>query len=154
MVNARTMRIRLLTLPSARRGRSVDIDQVLAAFEHSGLRVHPGKCHFLKRKVKYLGKIVSASGVTPDPCKITAIQNLLPPTTITGVRLFVGAVSYYRRWTQGFGNIAAPLHSLTRKDQKFVWTAVHQDAWETLKNLLSRLILLSLGVSVCDALPS
>ena len=49
------------------------------------LKVNAEKCEFVKEKVKVLGYIVSKNGILLDPAKITLINNMSPPNTITGV---------------------------------------------------------------------
>ncbi|KAL6455158.1 hypothetical protein MHYP_G00363990 [Metynnis hypsauchen] len=41
--------------------------------QQNGLKLKMSKCHFFQTKVKYLGHVVSASGVATDPEKITAV---------------------------------------------------------------------------------
>lgn len=51
-------------------------------------------------------------------------------------RSFLGLANYYRRFIKDFSKIAAPLNKLLRKDQKFVWTDICEQAFETLKAAL------------------
>ena len=48
------------------------LDLVLCCFKES-LKVKLGKCHFLQRKVDYLGHLVSAEGEETDPKKIALV---------------------------------------------------------------------------------
>ena len=50
------------------------LTNVLQALQQAGLTLKPSKCHFAQREVKYLGHIVSAAGVRPDPTKIEAVS--------------------------------------------------------------------------------
>ena len=58
------------------------------------------------------------------------------PTSITEVQKFLGLVSYYRRYTCQFADIAAPMYALTRKGASFVWTSECVQAFATLKDKL------------------
>ena len=53
------------------------------------------------------------------------------------MRGFVGLCSYYRRFLKDFATVAAPLHELTKKNAKFVWSDRAQDAFESLKMALT-----------------
>ena len=86
--------------------------------------------------MKFLGSLVSSSGIEPDPEKLSAIAEWPIPKTLTELRAFVALASYYRRHVEGFAGIARPLHDLTRKNQPFVWTEVQQKAFEELKRRL------------------
>ena len=79
------------------------------------------KCEFWLQEVKFLGYVVSASGVAVDPSKVEAMLDWKLPTTVTEVSSFMGLAGYYRRFIQDFSKIATPLTKLTRKSCAFVW---------------------------------
>ena len=66
-------------------GRTVEehLDNLKKVFERlreAGLRLKPKKCSFLRKEVEYLGHVVSANGVRPDPQKLSeyvTMHNLL-----------------------------------------------------------------------------
>jgi hypothetical protein len=45
--------------------------------------------------------------------------------------------SYYRRFIPNFSKIAKPITDLLKKEEKFVWNAERDEAFRTLKNLLT-----------------
>ena len=59
------------------------------------------------------------------------------PTNIREVRAFIGLASYYRRFVQDFATIAAPLHALTKGNQRLSWGEKEQEAFENLKAALT-----------------
>ena len=65
------------------------------------------------------------------------------PNTATEVRQFVGLASYYRKFIPSFASICKPLHKLTEKDAKLVWTNHCQNAFDTVKQLLTSAPVLS-----------
>ena len=75
-------------------------------------RLH--KCDFLKDRVDYLGFEVSSEGVHASPEKVKVVVEWLRPQTVHDVRSFLGFASYYRKFIQGFSQIARPLTYLTR----------------------------------------
>ena len=86
--------------------------KVLDRLHECGLKVSPEKCQFFCKSVKYLGHIVSESGVQTDPEKVSAVHNWIRPRNAKELRSFLGLTGYYRRFIEGYSKIAAPLHSL------------------------------------------
>jgi hypothetical protein len=82
------------------------------------------KCEFWLQKVSFLGHILIVEGVAMDPEKVTAVANWRRPTTVNEIRSFLGLASYYKRFIEGFSNIARLMTKLLQKDQKFDWTNV------------------------------
>ncbi|GJS72361.1 putative reverse transcriptase domain-containing protein [Tanacetum coccineum] len=58
--------------------------------------------------------------------------------------------SYYRRFIANLSKIAKPLTSLTQKNQKYVWGVEQEEAFQTLKNNLCDVPILSLPNGVED----
>ena len=100
------------------------------------MKLKPTKCHFVKEKVEYLGHLVSAKGLEPNPDKVRIVQEFPRPQSTTDVRSFLGIATYYRRFIPHFAQIAAPLNKLTSKNVKFFWDTDCQIAFDTLKQKL------------------
>lgn len=66
------------------------------------------KCMFAEPQVHYLGHVISATRVSVDNDKITAILDWPPPTTTTRLRGFLGLTGYYHRFVRNYASIAAP----------------------------------------------
>ena len=109
---------------------------VFDRFAQAGLKLNPGKCKLFQKRVKFLGSIVTEEGIYPDPEKVKAVRDWPVPTELRQVRAFVALASYYRRSMKDFAKIAKPLTTLTKKYEKFVWTAERQAAFEGLKECL------------------
>jgi len=66
-----------------------------------------------------LGHVVSSKSIAVDKAKADVIKKLPPPTSLKGVRSFLGHVSIYRRFIKYFSKIAKPLTRLLVKDWPF-----------------------------------
>nr|GEZ12550.1 Ty3/gypsy retrotransposon protein [Tanacetum cinerariifolium] len=100
------------------------------------------KCIFLVHKVQYLGHVISSNDVATDPEKIKTIQEWPKPTSITGLRGFLGA-GYYKRFVQGYAHIAAPLTDLLQHKQ-IQWNDGAEEAFQSLKTAMTTLPVLAL----------
>ena len=89
--------------------------------EHN-LKANPRKCEFFKPELKFLGHIVSVSGMRPDPAKVEAIMQWNTPRSMFELRSFLGMANYFRRYIRHYAKIAKPLTDLmqgeARSDQK------------------------------------
>ena len=117
----------------------------------------PYKCVWAQKEIKYLGHIVNASGVKPDPAKVKALDNWnIPPEcdkvdsnmsqlekstirkrTIHEVRRFLGFMNYFNRFIPKYAELAGPLHAQT-SDKAESWSAECTANWNTLRKLLSK----------------
>ena len=79
------------------------------------------KCEFWLTEVRFLGHVLSASGVSVDPEKVEAVMSWERPKSVFAIRSFLGLAGYYRRFIEDFSRIAAPMTRLTRKEVKFDW---------------------------------
>ena len=83
-----------------------------------------------------LGHRISAAGLKVDQAKVFIIKTLLPPTTVKGIRSFLGHAGFYRRFIIDFSKIARPLCRLLEKDTKFNFSAACQSSFEDIKSIL------------------
>lgn len=114
----------------------VHLTEVFTLIRKSGLKLSPAKCQFAKTSLKYLGHVVSKSGIQVDPAKISAIEKMQEPRTCRQVRSFVGTASYYRKFIPNFSTICAPLTNLTKKTVKFTWNDEHRESFNNIKSAL------------------
>ena len=95
---------------------------VFDRFRETGLKLKPCKCYFGQTKVNYLGHVITPEGLQSDPAKVKVVQEYPVPKIVKDVRAFMGLTNYYRKFIKGYARIASPLHELTKKGTKFVWT--------------------------------
>ncbi|KAL1254821.1 hypothetical protein QQF64_012882 [Cirrhinus molitorella] len=111
--------------------------KVFERLHQANLKLKPVKCCLFRRRVVYLGHIISEHGIATDPEKVRKICEWPQPMSVNEVRQFVGLASYYRRFVKDFATVAKPLHNLLRKHARFHWTSESQQAFDKLKELLT-----------------
>ncbi|WVZ84755.1 hypothetical protein U9M48_031746 [Paspalum notatum var. saurae] len=110
---------------------------VLARLREHKLYAKFSKCAFWLKEVSFLGHILSKKGVAVDPSKVKDVLNWKQPETVTEIRSFLGLAGYYRRFIKDFSKTAKPMTSLTKKNAKYVWSSNCEEAFQTLKKLLT-----------------
>ena len=106
---------------------------VLRALQKYSLKVKLEKCEFHKKRVKFLGSILSTSGIEMDESKVAAIKEWPVPKSVKELQSFLGFANFYRRFIERYSKITTPMTVLTRKDVVFQWNREANDAFEELK---------------------
>ena len=90
----------------------VRLHTVLERFVEHGLKLKPSKCNFFHTEISYLGHKISAAGIELGTESLKGITEIMPPTTYTQVRKFLGATGYFRHFIKGYAKIAKLLNDL------------------------------------------
>ena len=98
--------------------------------------VTKAKSKFAQTEIQYLGHIVNAQGIRPDPKKVSAVQSWPVPQNVHDVRSFLGLCNYFRKFIDHYSEKAVPLTNLTKKSVGWNWTGTCQDSFEKLKRSL------------------
>nr|CAN70203.1 hypothetical protein VITISV_010325 [Vitis vinifera] len=99
----------------------VNLEAVLHRCIEKDLVLNWEKCHFMVRQGIVLSHIISEKGIEVDKAKVELIAKLPSPTTVKGVRQFLGHAGFYRRFIKGFSSLSKPLCELLANDAKFIW---------------------------------
>ncbi|KAJ1132224.1 hypothetical protein NDU88_010551 [Pleurodeles waltl] len=106
---------------------------VLSKLKENHLFAKLEKCTFNVNKVDFLGYCLSPQGITMDVKKISAIADWPEPSSVKDIQKFLGFANFYRRFIAHFADIAAPITTLLRKGQRFLWTDEAAHAFQLLK---------------------
>ncbi|GJU80586.1 reverse transcriptase domain-containing protein [Tanacetum coccineum] len=119
-----------------------NLDKMLKRCEDTNLVLNWEKCHFMRREGIMLGHKISKFGIEVDRAKVDVIAKLRHPTTVKGVRSFLGHGGFYRRFIQDFSKIARPMTHLLEKETPFVFSKDCIDVFETLKKKFTEALIL------------
>ena len=87
--------------------------------------------------LKFAGCVVSASGITPDPDRISALVNFPTPSDQTSVRSFLGLCNQLAFFIPDYQHHTVSLRQLTGKGHSFLWLPEHQVEFDKLESILS-----------------
>ena len=111
-------------------------DVLCIAQEHS-LYFKPEKCIFHTTSMNYLGLVLKRNQTRMDPVKVAGVQAWPTPTTVKGVRSFLGFCNYYCSFIQDFSELALLLNALTKKGVEFQWSPEEQHTFDQLKRAIT-----------------
>ncbi|KAL4302128.1 hypothetical protein GQ457_10G011830 [Hibiscus cannabinus] len=113
-----------------------NLEKVLKRCKETNLVLNWEKCHFMVDEGIVLGHKISSKGMEVDKAKIEVISKLPPPTTVKGIRSFLGHAGFYRRFIEDFSKITKPLCSLLEQGRPFEFDKDCTKAFNLLKQKL------------------
>ena len=114
------------------------LSSVISQLQQKNVTVNQVKSVMLAKEVKFLGHLVSANGIKPDPAIATKILSCKPPRDRAELESFLGLVNFFGRMIPNFEKMVAPLHQLRRSGTPFVWTSAHQKAFDCTLSQLAK----------------
>lgn len=114
-----------------------NLGEVLSRFRKFGLKLKPTKCSLYREEVLFLGHVVGKDGVRANPSLVQDVEKWPVPQNLKELQAFLGLTNYYRRFVQGYADIARSLHNLTRKGVTYHWKAEQEVAFGALKKALT-----------------
>ncbi|GJS95376.1 reverse transcriptase domain-containing protein [Tanacetum coccineum] len=118
------------------------LDKMLKRCKDTNLLLNWEKCHFMVKEGIVLSHKILKSGIEVDREKVDVIAKLPPPTSVKGIRSFLGHVEVYRRFIQDFSKITRQMTHLLEKETPFIFLTECREAFETLKKKLTEVPLL------------
>ncbi|CAL2247463.1 unnamed protein product [Prunus armeniaca] len=110
---------------------------VLQRCQETNLILNWEKCQFMVKQGVVLGHVISSKGIEVDKAKIDIISNMAAPTSVKGVRSFLGHAGFYHRFIKDFSKITHPLCNLLAKDVVFHFDKDCMNAFNILKRELT-----------------
>ncbi|GJW06656.1 reverse transcriptase domain-containing protein [Tanacetum coccineum] len=114
-----------------------NLDKMLKRCKDTNLALNWEKSHFMVKEGIVLGHKISKKGNEVDKAKIDVISKLPHPTTVKGIRSFLGHAGFYRRFIKDFSKISRPMTHLLEKNTPFIFLEDCILAFQTLKQKLT-----------------
>ena len=117
------------------------VNEILSVLNKHRFTVSPTKCSIAQSTINYLGHTISAEGVTPLDDNIAPILSMPEPRTLKEANLFIGGLSFYRRFIKDFAKLAAPIYAVANKTKErrgeFQWGEKQRSAFQALKGAIT-----------------
>ncbi|XP_060543768.1 uncharacterized protein K02A2.6-like isoform X2 [Pantherophis guttatus] len=113
------------------------LKQVLRRFKEKGLRVRRDKCIIGVQEVEFLGYLIDGTGIHPTKAKVRAIHEAPAPKNKAELQAFLGLLNFYAVFLKQKATAAEPLHRLLGKAVPWRWGTEEENAFKTIKGLLS-----------------
>lgn len=93
-----------------------------------GLVINVDKCQLGRKEVKFLGYMITPTGVTTLKEKVDAINEFPLPSTVAKLRRFIALVNFYRRFVRNASDIQSPMLQYLKGNKKNDQTKIQWDA--------------------------
>nr|GEV79588.1 reverse transcriptase domain-containing protein [Tanacetum cinerariifolium] len=113
------------------------LERMLKRCEDTNLCLNWEKSHFMVKEGIVLGHKISKKRIEVDKAKVDVITKLPHPTTVKGIRSFLGHADFYRHFIKDFSKIARPMTRLLEKDTPFIFSRECVVSFQTLKRKLT-----------------
>ena len=88
----------------------------------------------MQSEIEYLGYLLTAEGIRPQPKKVNAMMRVQASNNHTQLKRVLGMINFYRDMWFNCLHILAPLNKLVEGNKKerrpWKWTDVEQKAFE------------------------
>ncbi|GAB0088390.1 hypothetical protein DMENIID0001_027950 [Sergentomyia squamirostris] len=116
--------------------------EVLGRMNHYNVKINVAKCKFFVDTLKFLGHIISAEGIKPNPEKLTALMDAPQPKNLKQLQAFLGLVNYYGKFIRDLASGLRPLYDLLKQENQdevgqLLWREEHTRCFDRCKKLLS-----------------
>ena len=95
------------------------LKRVLDRSKEYNLKLNRGKCEIKRTEVKYVGHLLTAEGVKPDPEKIRAVETMKKPENKQELLTFLGFIQYLGKFMPRMSDVSSSLRKLT--EDKVSW---------------------------------
>lgn len=120
-----------------------NLDAVLKRISQSGLTLNFQKSKIGTTSVKFLGHVVSSSGISPDDAKVQAIQKMQQPKTKKELQRFLGMIVYVAKFIPNLSNETTILRRLLSDKNEWIWESNEDACFVNLKKLVTSAPVLS-----------
>ena len=114
------------------------LEIVAERLKKAKLTISLEKSRFCKKKVIYLGYLLTEQGVSIDRSKLQPILDYARPKSVKDIRRLMGLAGFYQRFIHNYSQVTTPITDLLRKDKKkFSWSEETEAAFNKLKSVLT-----------------
>ena len=118
------------------------LEQVLERSRKVGLKLNRSKMKIITSQVPYIGHLLTANGLKPDPSKVRAVQQMPSPADKPALLRFFGMVNYMSKFIANLTDLTQPLRELLKKDVEWHWSERQEKAFQAIKGKLTSVAVL------------
>ena len=114
------------------------VSELFKRCDENGISLNTDKITFAAQEVTFGGFRLSKDGYTIDPGLVKAVREFPVPVNKTDMKSFMGLVNQIGGFTEKIAELGNPLRDLMSKKNAWLWTETHQQAFDTMREELSK----------------
>ncbi|MCG7882987.1 MAG: DDE-type integrase/transposase/recombinase, partial [Candidatus Thiodiazotropha endolucinida] len=115
-----------------------NIDRLMTRCREKGIKLNPDKTEVGRTEIPFFGHCLSAEGLKMDPQKVKALREMPAPTSRQELETVLGMITYLQKFAPNMAEMTSPLRQLLSGDVEFVWEKSQQDAFDKIKDVITR----------------
>lgn len=128
----------ILVTGKSRKEHDENLTRVVSKLVKAGIKGNRDKCEFGVQEIEFLGHKIKEDQIYPIKEKIDTIQEYNTPIDQEGIRRFLGLVNYYRKFIPRCAEYSAPLTTLLKKGEPFIWGIQQEEAMKKIKRTVEK----------------
>jgi hypothetical protein len=127
----------VLVVSKSKEEHRVHLKMVFDKISDAGLTLKAKKCRIFASETEYLGHVLTAEGIKPNPRLVEKVSSMVAPKTVPQLRRALGLAGYYRAFIHNYAKKANVLYNLLKKGVNWCWSDECEKAFDVLKTALT-----------------
>ena len=116
-----------------------NLSLLLERCRQKSVKLNRDKVVLRVQQVDFMGHLLTAQGLKPDPNKVEAILKLETPRTKEKIERLNGTVNYLAKFLPRLSQVMEPLRRLTQRGVEWYWGNAEEKAFDEVKQLSLKL---------------
>ena len=126
------------TLDEATQDHDKNLSMLLERCCQKSIKLNRDKVVLRVQQIDFMGHLLTAQGLKPDPNKVEAILKLETPETKEDIERLNGTVNYLAKFLPRLSQVMEPLRRLTQSGVEWYWGNVEDKAFNEVKQLVTQ----------------
>ena len=113
-----------------------NLEKFLQCVIKDNLKLSLRKSVIIDDELTFLGHVIKSGSISPTQKHLSAIHNLATPTDKPALKRVLGSLNWLKKYIKNYSRKTHVLYELLRKDVEFIWTDVHERAFQEIKEFL------------------
>ena len=123
---------------SDRKTHDRNVDKLMSRCRQMGIKLNADKTDIGQTQIPFYGHVLTSSGLKMDSNKVKALREMPPPTSKAELETVLGMITYLQKFAPNMAELTKPMRQLLRKDVDFVWEQAQQNAFDKIKDVITK----------------